>query len=340
MAFIGVFFLGLLFGREVVIVKSGMMIIRIEILGIGVSGECSAARMHNLRTAEPDERAGTGWRGAHLAFDYLGVPVDFGSNILEARAGELLFGIRGALGTPIPDGPAPEAVVGAGDPPASDARIPSKPLDPEPSHTIRHESPPSLFSPSTIALFAANLVPLVGVILFGWDMGRIMVLYWAESAIIGVFNLLKMAVIGKWAILFIGPFFLGHFGGFMIVHLLFIYGFFIEGAGAGSAIPLSQVAADFVILWPALAALFMSHALSFYLNFIGRREYAGRQIARQMGEPYKRIMVMHVTIIFGGFLVMALDSTLPALMLLIVLKIAADVRAHVRERAGGAPEPA
>ena len=84
----------------------------------------------------------------------------------------------------------------------------------------------------------------------------------------------------------------------------------------------------------------MSHALSFYLNFIGRREYAGRQIARQMGEPYKRIMVMHVTIIFGGFLVMALDSALPALMLLIVLKIAADVRAHVRERAGGTPEPA
>ena len=74
-------------------------------VGIGVSGECSAARMHNLRTAEPDERAETGWRGAHLAFDYLGVPVDFGSNIAEARAGEPLSRIRGALGKPIPDGP-------------------------------------------------------------------------------------------------------------------------------------------------------------------------------------------------------------------------------------------
>ena len=105
MAFIGVIFLGLLFGREVVIIKSGTMITRIEILGIGVSGECSAARMHNLRTAEPDERTETGWRGAHPAFDYLGVPVDFGSNIAEARAGELLSRIRGALGTPIPDGP-------------------------------------------------------------------------------------------------------------------------------------------------------------------------------------------------------------------------------------------
>lgn len=76
----------------------------------------------------------------------------------------------------------------------------------------------------------------------------------------------------------------------------------------------------------------MSHAISFYVNFIGRREYLDGTLQKLMGEPYKRIMVMHVTIIFGGFLAMALGSPLPALMLLIVLKIGADARAHVRER--------
>ena len=38
MAFIGVIFLGLLFGREVVIMKSGTMITRIEILGNSIDG--------------------------------------------------------------------------------------------------------------------------------------------------------------------------------------------------------------------------------------------------------------------------------------------------------------
>jgi hypothetical protein len=114
------------------------------------------------------------------------------------------------------------------------------------------------------------------------------------------------------------------------------YGFFVNDPGASGSIPLSAVAADFAVLWPALAALFFSHALSFHLNFIGRREYEGRQVSQQMVEPYKRIIVMHVTIIFGGFLVLALGSAVPALMLLIVLKIAADVRAHLHERGGRA----
>ena len=38
------------------------------------------------------------------------------------------------------------------------------------------------------------------------------------------------------------------------------------------------------------------------MNFLGRREYVGRKLGRQMSEPYKRIVIMHVTIIFGGML--------------------------------------
>jgi hypothetical protein len=51
-----------------------------------------------------------------------------------------------------------------------------------------------------------------------------------------------------------------------------------------------------------------------------------------MSEPYKRIIVMHLTIIFGGFLVMMLDNKLPALVLMIVLKVGVDLRAHLGER--------
>lgn len=50
-----------------------------------------------------------------------------------------------------------------------------------------------------------------------------------------------------------------------------------------------------------------------------------------MGEPYKRIIVMHLTIIFGGFLSMMFGSALPALLLLIFLKVGTDLRGHLRE---------
>ena len=40
---------------------------------------------------------------------------------------------------------------------------------------------------------------------------------------------------------------------------------------------------------------------------------------------------MHVTLIFGGFLVLALDSRLLALTLLIGMKIVVDIKAHIKE---------
>lgn len=89
---------------------------------------------------------------------------------------------------------------------------------------------------------------------------------------------------------------------------------------------------QFVTLWPAIAALCVSHGVSFFINFLGRREYVGRNLEDQMTEPYRRIIVMHVTIIVGGILAMALKTPLPALILLIALKIGVDLRAHLGER--------
>ena len=53
----------------------------------------------------------------------------------------------------------------------------------------------------------------------------------------------------------------------------------------------------------------------------------------QMSEPYKRIIVMHVTLIIGGFLTMLLRSPEAVLLLLIALKTAADLCAHRKEHA-------
>jgi hypothetical protein len=180
---------------------------------------------------------------------------------------------------------------------------------------------------------AANFAVLAGAVFYGWDLGMVMLLYWAESAIIGVFNLCKIVVIGRWAALLAAPFFAGHFGGFMAVHFLFLYALFIEGpAGFSGGTDLAEVAALFAGLWPALAILFFSHAFSFFRNFLGRKEYAERTVSYQMHEPYSRVIFMHLVLIFGGGLVMMLGDSEPVLLGIIVLKTAVDVWSHMRER--------
>ena len=57
-------------------------------------------------------------------------------------------------------------------------------------------APPTLASPSTLALLGANLIPIFGAFLFDWNLGEVMVIYWAESGIIGMYNLAKLAIIG------------------------------------------------------------------------------------------------------------------------------------------------
>lgn len=165
-----------------------------------------------------------------------------------------------------------------------------------------------------------------------------MVLFWAESGIIGFYSLLRLCYVAGWSAIFLGPFFLGHFGGFMAGHFFFIYALFIEGletdgtvaAGADAGV-LGTMSDIFGPLYPALLALFLSHGVSFFTNFLWRREYAGRDPSEQMKEPYKRIAVMHISIIFGGWFILALGTPAWALVLLVVLKTGVDLAAHRKE---------
>ena len=53
-------------------------------------------------------------------------------------------------------------------------------------------------SPVAIALLvAANLVPLAGVLLFGWDLPTIVAIYWAENGVVGVFAVGRILTAGS-----------------------------------------------------------------------------------------------------------------------------------------------
>jgi hypothetical protein len=94
--------------------------------------------------------------------------------------------------------------------------------------------------------------------------------------------------------------------------------------------PAARAAADYG-LWLPIAILAASHAFSFLSNYLYRGEFRRVRLQELMIAPYQRVVVLHVAIIFGGFAAMALGSPLWALVVLLALKIALDLRAHVKE---------
>ena len=245
-----------------------------------------------------------------------------------------------------------------------------------------------------IALIVANLMPLAGVVLLGWEPGALLFAYWLESAVVGFFNVIKMAqaegpVLAEaaserrevkegdlrrlselrqsaegrsvWLGRILGSiaeaakaqraqqqgsspasvaseqpisrtissvakvplmlFFLVHYGIFMTVHVVFLLSFF----------SLPRLPVEQWLLTTLL--LFTSHGVSYLVYFLGRGEYRVISTGEQMGRPYGRIAVMHITIIFGAMLIQALQAPALVLVLLVSLKILVDLVAHIRSHA-------
>ena len=148
-------------------------------------------------------------------------------------------------------------------------------------------------------------------------------------------------------------FFVIHYGLFWLVHGIFVFAIptfvgamrpaclagppflpgFPEDPGFGAAgacaSPFGEVVWSNVAI--AAVALFLSHGASFLLNYVGRREYLTTSPLRQMYAPYGRVVVLHMTIIFGAIFAAFLGAPIVALIVLIVLKTALDLRLHLRE---------
>ena len=306
----------MLFGREVLKASPGSVDVFIGIPLVGVSARYDVSKMRNLRFEQPPKKSGKSWRGSHLAFDYGANSIAVGSAVTEAEVASLRGQLYQASGTKIRHGDALPNELETEWEPEEEVITQLSSADP----VIKSE-PLSLTSTSTLILIFANLIPVAGSACWGWNLADVMVLYWAESAVIGFFNICKMIVIGRWLALLTSTFFVAHFGGFMAVHFLFVYTIFVEPTQneIASGGDLANVTRLFITLWPALAVLFISHAFSFYSNFLGREEYRGRSLNDQMSEPYSRIIFMHMVLIFGGGLSMIHGG--PVLILIIVILI-------------------
>jgi hypothetical protein len=188
----------------------------------------------------------------------------------------------------------------------------------------------SFYSNTLVSLILANLFPLFGVLYFKWQISDIIFFYWFENVIVGVINVLKMALAGgdlkaSWWMQMAKKsgqimFFIFHYGMFTAVHGVFVLVLF--GMPKMSLVALIATAGVMVL----------SHGESFLQNYIGRKEYLKSTVDSLFGQPYGRIVVVHMTIILGAFLSLGLHSHWGALIVMIVLKTSVDIWSHLRER--------
>jgi hypothetical protein len=208
---------------------------------------------------------------------------------------------------------------------------------------------------AVIALIVANLVPLIGVLFFGWSVWNILIVYWLENGIVGGFNVLKMAtatgtgtpqgmtmnnrpVAGNSKVSII-PFFVIHYGIFWVVHGIFVLTLpFLFTGEPGSA---SGVNPGAILL--AGVALALSHGVSYWWNFLHGGEYRRISAAQLMFAPYGRLLALHMTIILGAVAIGTTGAQSAAVAILVMIKIAIDLALHLAEHrrvAQAAPEVA
>lgn len=205
---------------------------------------------------------------------------------------------------------------------------------------------------STAGLIAANLVPLIGVFLLGWDAAFIVLLYWMENIVVGIYNVIKMVVLKIYSratileLIFFILFFCFHFGAFCAGHGVLLVALFDIGHPTVLSVqhetwpnllqailtPLRRVP----LSEPALPVvfLFLSHGMSFVQNYLGKKEYGVLTAPRLMLRPYQRVVILHLVVIAAAIPVTMLGSPVVLLCLLVLLKTGVDVFFHRREHRG------
>jgi hypothetical protein len=212
----------------------------------------------------------------------------------------------------------------------------------------------------TVFLITSMGVTLFGVSVMGWSLLTVILLYWIENLIIGVWQVVKifcaqpadgvpwkLAIFGK---LFLVGFFCLHYGGFCGGHGLFILVLAPTGGGGAEAAEAGEIMKDafepfgpwvfLTLLWAVMrhawtllpqaalwsvAAMFISRGIETWRTFFASGDWRRSKSGDLMSEPYKHIVVVHIAIILCGFLVMTLGNAMPLLLGIVLGKAALDL---------------
>ncbi len=177
---------------------------------------------------------------------------------------------------------------------------------------------------AVIAAVLGNLIPVYGVIALGWNASQILILYWIENVVLGVLTLARLRKVAqsKPGGCFLTGFFVIHYGAFCAGHLVFAL-FLIEQfdpAFPGLGVTLQQPS----VFW-ACAAIFGLNLFTQLREWWGPGLWRDGDFGQEMVKPYGRIVVMHLTVLIGAWLMLLTRAPVGAILLLCLLKAALDL---------------
>lgn len=186
-------------------------------------------------------------------------------------------------------------------------------------------------APSVRSLILTNILVIAIAIVEKWSASTLVMTYWFQSIIIGLFQAKKMMDLKTFSTKglqiygrpvagptkdvkrFVVGFFIFHYGFFHLIYLIFLKGF------------VGQNPDQMSVLLGA-AVFFVNHWLSYRSNH-EQDAMKTQNIGAMMFYPYARIVPMHFFILFGGLWIGGIFS----LILFLILKTAADVLMHLYE---------
>lgn len=202
-----------------------------------------------------------------------------------------------------------------------------------------------------VLIVLSNILPLLGVLVAGWDIYTLLVFYWLESCVIAFWTVVTIAFHkGEETWTFDGyarrtgglasagaGFIAVHAGFFMAIHL-FLMSALYGGDWPGHLKSPQIFLETFVIgqnLWPMLALVF-AHRAAIFLE-----DRKADSVAPVVVSLYMRIVVMQVVIIFGAWGAMLLGNGWFGLILLVAMRAALDLHwpailAYVLDKTGKA----
>ena len=199
-----------------------------------------------------------------------------------------------------------------------------------------------------LSLIFVNVITIILAVLENWDIATVLFVYWLQSIIIGLFTVILLLTSGiksgglpnrdiasatpeaqiqapetSWvARAGLAGFFCIHYG---IFH--YAYYDFIVASGIFGQVNFSDPG-----IYISGCLFFANHLYSFLYHWNDHIKETGN-FGADFFTPYKRILPMHMTIIFGSLVMLVLEifgisSTMPVLILFLVLKTCADLSAH------------
>ena len=196
-----------------------------------------------------------------------------------------------------------------------------------------------------VASIAAALVLAWGVLALGWPPFWVLALYWLENVVVGFATLARLVFAGirtgqPLGALGTSLFFCVHYGLFCAVHGFFVAALFAGQPQGDLPATLLRLVGNVLRDLPGVIA-FVSIVAAVLVDLVQwiaehRDDENPALVAQTMAAPYGRIVVLHVVLLGGGFLMQAFKAPAAAVLLLIAIKLAVDLGALRLGRDGAA----